>query len=328
MSRFLDSFRRPDSSAVLFQRGTAVLLVAVFIGLIFFRGGSLWWRYEEIVQDNRQKAEQFAHVLSEHLHQTIATIDATFTHLVAHSVQVGGPDAQPEQWNRVRKAAFSGLKAVDRISVVNRDGIVRHSTRPGIVRELRTDHSLFQLLAETMDVGLVATATYRDPETGRLLLPFARALTASTNEFDGIVAALFDPQLLREFYREIDLGDRTVISIISLDGEDLYRQGPAGAGGGREALQLSRLVGRPDLLVSDVIMGGDMNGRQSAERMRERWPDIKVLCISGYADGVLPQFVQGQTDSLHFAKPFRRRDLALKVREVLECENEQALFTV
>ncbi|MCC6946841.1 MAG: PAS domain-containing protein [Bradyrhizobiaceae bacterium] len=84
-----------------------------------------------------------------------------------------------------------------------------------------------------------------------------------------------------------------------------------------EALRLSRLTGRPDLLLTDVMMPGKMNGRELALRMRERWPELKVLYTSGYTDGALAEFAEGG-EELHFlSKPFRRRDLAVKVREAL-----------
>src|SRR5690606_30111833 len=86
-----------------------------------------------------------------------------------------------------------------------------------------------------------------------------------------------------------------------------------------EALRLARLTGQPDLLVTDVMLAGGMNGRQLAQKMRARWPDLRVLCVSGYTDGVLPEVVDGLSDGMYFlAKPFRRRDLALKLREALD----------
>jgi PAS domain S-box-containing protein len=91
------------------------------------------------------------------------------------------------------------------------------------------------------------------------------------------------------------------------------------AGSADEAIKVSRLTGRPDLLLTDVMMPGRVNGRELALRMRERWPDIRVLYTSGYTDGALPDVVDGAADGLHFlSKPFRRRDLALKVREALD----------
>lgn len=86
-----------------------------------------------------------------------------------------------------------------------------------------------------------------------------------------------------------------------------------------EALKLAVLTGRPDLLLTDMIMPGKANGRDLAERMRERWPDIRILYTSGYADGALPERLDELSAGMHFLpKPFRRRDLALKVREVLD----------
>ncbi|HSK30601.1 MAG TPA: cache domain-containing protein, partial [Candidatus Limnocylindria bacterium] len=228
MSRFPGLRRPADSDATLLRRGTIVLLVAVFVAVVLLRGSSLWWRHEEIVIDSQHQTEKFVRVLSEHLQQTVATIDATFEHLVAHSLQVGGPGAAPENWSKVLEVAFSGLKAVDRISVLDSKGVIRHSTRPQTAGEQRADHPVFGLLAESMDVGLVAKGSFRDPDSGRLLLPVARALTARTNEFDGVVAALFDPQLLGVLYREVDVGARSIIAIISQNGEIMYRQGPGG----------------------------------------------------------------------------------------------------
>jgi FixJ family two-component response regulator len=66
-------------------------------------------------------------------------------------------------------------------------------------------------------------------------------------------------------------------------------------------------------------MPGGKNGRELAARMRERWPDLKVLFTSGYTDGAMPELADGMAEGLHFlAKPFRRKDLAIKVREALD----------
>jgi PAS domain S-box-containing protein len=79
----------------------------------------------------------------------------------------------------------------------------------------------------------------------------------------------------------------------------------------------------PDLLFTDMIMPGGMNGRDLAEHLRQGRPELKVLYTSGYAHGA----IDGRPDSTGtvrhlLGKPYRRRGLATKVREVLD---EQAV---
>jgi nitrogen-specific signal transduction histidine kinase/ActR/RegA family two-component response regulator len=75
---------------------------------------------------------------------------------------------------------------------------------------------------------------------------------------------------------------------------------------------------RPDLLFTDIVMPGGVNGRQLALRLRQRWPDLRVLYTSGYAHGSLA--VDGESvPSRHvLGKPYRRADLANKLRAVLD----------
>jgi PAS domain S-box-containing protein len=75
----------------------------------------------------------------------------------------------------------------------------------------------------------------------------------------------------------------------------------------------------PDLLFTDMIMPGGMNGRELAERLRRHQPGLKVLYTSGYAHGAMNEEPDGTAQVRHLlGKPYRRRDLAMKVREVLD----------
>jgi len=75
----------------------------------------------------------------------------------------------------------------------------------------------------------------------------------------------------------------------------------------------------PDLLFTDVIMPGGMNGRDLAEHLRRRRPALKVLYTSGYTHGAIDEAPESSGPIRHLlGKPYRRRDLATKVREVLD----------
>ncbi len=89
------------------------------------------------------------------------------------------------------------------------------------------------------------------------------------------------------------------------------------ASDGRSAL--ATIKAEPDLalLVTDVMLAGDMNGRNVADAAREMLPDVKVLFMSGYSENAL--LTEGRiSPELHLIqKPFRKQELALKVRQVL-----------
>jgi len=75
--------------------------------------------------------------------------------------------------------------------------------------------------------------------------------------------------------------------------------------------------GRIHLLITDVVMPG-MNGRDLAECLKTRYPAIKVLFMSGYTSNVIAHRGVLDRDVNFVQKPFSNRDMAVKVREVLE----------
>jgi PAS domain S-box-containing protein len=87
----------------------------------------------------------------------------------------------------------------------------------------------------------------------------------------------------------------------------------------RRAIDMVEQGCAPDLLFTDMIMPGGMNGRELAEQLRRRRPGLKVLFTSGYAHDAMSSEAAGAAQVTHLlGKPYRRRDLATKVREVLD----------
>ena len=85
---------------------------------------------------------------------------------------------------------------------------------------------------------------------------------------------------------------------------------------GEEALmRLDEMDGPPDLLITDVVMPV-MDGPTLVARAREKYPDLKIIFMSGYAEEQLRQSVE--VDNAAFlAKPFSVADVANKVRQAL-----------
>lgn len=67
-------------------------------------------------------------------------------------------------------------------------------------------------------------------------------------------------------------------------------------------------------------MPGDMTGKQLAAVTRELRPGIKVLFASGYSEDMLVQDGRLEQGFALLRKPFRLKDLARKVRMVLDGE--------
>ena len=82
------------------------------------------------------------------------------------------------------------------------------------------------------------------------------------------------------------------------------------------ALDILRGSGRIDILFSDVVMPGGMNGVQLAVEARRLRPEIKVLLTSGFTGGVLARDAMALDVPL-LDKPYRQDALAAKLWLVL-----------
>jgi two-component system cell cycle sensor histidine kinase/response regulator CckA len=89
-------------------------------------------------------------------------------------------------------------------------------------------------------------------------------------------------------------------------------------GTGTEALQRAAAhAGDIDLLLTDVIIP-DMDGRRLAERLLAARPGIRTLFMSGYSANIIAHQGLLDADIELLEKPFTRREVLSRVREVLD----------
>ncbi|MGE0735290.1 MAG: ATP-binding protein [Alphaproteobacteria bacterium] len=86
---------------------------------------------------------------------------------------------------------------------------------------------------------------------------------------------------------------------------------------GHAALEtLSAARQKIDLLVTDIVMP-QMDGTTLIREVRERWPHMKIVCISGYAEETYRHKID-RADDVHFlSKPFSLNQLASMVKDVI-----------
>jgi two-component system, cell cycle sensor histidine kinase and response regulator CckA len=87
---------------------------------------------------------------------------------------------------------------------------------------------------------------------------------------------------------------------------------------GADALDRIESGLKPDLLITDVAMPG-MNGEALAETLRLKWPQLKVVFMSGYAGSSAAAIQSSVTEGgvVFLQKPFRMNLLLEKVQELL-----------
>jgi DNA-binding NtrC family response regulator len=87
---------------------------------------------------------------------------------------------------------------------------------------------------------------------------------------------------------------------------------------GEQALAI--LSDDPDInaMFSDMVMPGGMGGDRLAEIAQRERPDIKVLLTSGYTEQFFMDPGTSQRKVEILAKPYRRCDLAKRLRDVLD----------
>jgi CheY-like chemotaxis protein len=85
-----------------------------------------------------------------------------------------------------------------------------------------------------------------------------------------------------------------------------------------EALTLVEAGNRFDLLFTDIIMPGGMTGTELAREARRLHPKLKILLTSGYTARAMANGFHDIEGLELLNKPFRKRDLAQKLRTVLE----------
>jgi PAS domain S-box-containing protein len=87
---------------------------------------------------------------------------------------------------------------------------------------------------------------------------------------------------------------------------------------GRAALEIIDRGQKVDLLFTDIVMPGGMNGRQLADEAVRRRPGLKVLFTTGYTRNAIVHHGRLDPDVQMIGKPYTFEDLGAKVRTLLD----------
>ena len=206
-----------------------VVIFGLAVGLLLVLGavrtGALWTSRVEATTRAHTRSSNLALLLASYMAGTFAASDAALRQLALHSQRIGGPAAPPDDWTPSLVSARAGLTAVGAISVVDRDLIIRHSTRRDIVGQSRRDDPVFvDALLSTSEALIVGQPFLSPVAPGGYLLPIGRRLTSPDGTVVGAVVASFLPAELRRFFQSVSVGERGMVWVFHANGRVVFRE--------------------------------------------------------------------------------------------------------
>jgi two-component system, cell cycle sensor histidine kinase and response regulator CckA len=73
-----------------------------------------------------------------------------------------------------------------------------------------------------------------------------------------------------------------------------------------------------DLVLTDLVMPGRINGRQLAQELRAERPQLKIIFTSGYGEDMVGKDFILEPGLCYLQKPYDVRKLAASVRDCLD----------
>jgi PAS domain S-box-containing protein len=144
---------------------------------------------------------------------------------------------------------------------------------------------------------------YLPPGTGAPLVPDTEPAPNNIQVGHETILVVEDDRLVRGYV----LAQLGALGYVTLE-----------AANATEALDLIATGCHLDLLFTDVIMPGTMNGRELADAVLKDRPGLKVLFTSGYTENAIIHHGRLDSGVLLLAKPYRKLDLARMIRRALD----------
>jgi PAS domain S-box-containing protein len=206
------------------QRRIVFAAIAFALALLAVQAFQAWYGHRTARTDAERRAANLVYILSAHMQEAVAALDASLVQIAAASARLGGPSGDANDWNAVLMGAIAGLPNTGSLSVTDSEGVIRHSTVATILGQSRQGLYLFQTLRRQANAGMVADRPFKSLVSGEMLIPLGRRLEGPADTFQGVAVATLRLPQLREFYHSIDVGPGGLIRILHPDGQVLFRE--------------------------------------------------------------------------------------------------------
>ena len=165
----------PQVSYDWLQRRIVIAAVAFALALLAVQAFQAWHGYRTARTEAERRAANLVYILSAHMQEAAAALDASLAQIAAASARLGGPSGNAGDWNAVLTGAIAGLPNTGSLTVIDSDGVIRHATVANILGQSRQDLYLFQTLRRQANAGMVADRPFKGV-SGEMLIPLGRRL--------------------------------------------------------------------------------------------------------------------------------------------------------
>ena len=200
--------------------------LVIFFGVIFTC--FVWTGLYFVIQTERQleigntfkEAANYARMFEEHTVRTIKGLDQ-----VAISIKF---EVEKEGFNidlrrLVNEGRFSGQPFVA-LGVLDKNGELVASSQEIVSRINNSDLEFFQVHKMEDNAKLYVGKPLLGRASGKWLLQMSRRINLSDGSFGGVVVVGVDPYYFAQFYKQVDLGEKSVIKFVGHDGIVRVRQ--------------------------------------------------------------------------------------------------------
>jgi PAS domain S-box-containing protein len=155
--------------------------------------------------------------------------------------------------------------------------------------------------------------------TFRLYLPRARVADAESEKLEGTIQG-HGPLASGEVILAVDDNAEVRATVVKHLRGLGYRV--LEAENGQAALDALDSSIKIDLLFTDMVMPGGINGKELASKARIKRPNLKVLFTSGFPGTLLSNGTELDVGNALLSKPYRKHDLAKAIRETLDLSSQ------
>src|SRR5829696_2280406 len=128
------------------QRRIVFAAVAFALALLAVQAFQAWNGYRTAQTEAERRAANLVYILSAHMQEAVAALDASLVQITAASARLGGPAGDAGDWNAVLTGAIAGMPNTGSLTVTDSEGVVRHSTIANILGQSRQGLYVFQTL--------------------------------------------------------------------------------------------------------------------------------------------------------------------------------------